>query len=188
MFVFPFGIPISAFVILYRNREKILAGDKATLKQFDMLIDDYNLDCYYWEIVELVRKLLLAGVLMFIGRGSPLQGAGGICIAFVFFAWQVKSKPFKLAVHNDIKAIWDAVLFVALLATLLLKTDMRVKTMDNIGLFLAYFILLAMMVPTKQFCSSSPTFLTRLSPPSLPLHTRFSRTVWFTCAHRSCFR
>ena len=58
MFVFPFGIPISAFVILYRNREKILAGDKATLKQFDMLIDDYNLDCYYWEIVELVRKLL----------------------------------------------------------------------------------------------------------------------------------
>lgn len=111
-----------------------------------MLIDDYNRDCYYWEIVELVRKLLLAGVLMFIGRGSPLQGAGGICIAFVFFAWQVKSRPFKLAVHNDIKAIWDAVLFVALLSTLLLKTDLRVQTLDRIGTFLAYFILSAMIV------------------------------------------
>lgn len=40
----------------------------------------------YWEIVELIRKLILAGLIGFVGRGSVLQTVVALVISFMFFA------------------------------------------------------------------------------------------------------
>lgn len=142
----PFGIPALAFVLLFSARKKILKGDKSVHKQFDMLIEDYKPEAYYWEIVELSRKVLLAGLIMFFYRGSQIQAAGAICVAFVFFAFHIHVKPYKLTVHNRIKALWDSVLFIALLGALVLQTQLRESLHTRIAYAIAYFVTIASVV------------------------------------------
>eukprot|EP01043_Picozoa_sp_COSAG02_P022872 COSAG02_NODE_1203_length_13900_cov_11.040287_7_plen_880_part_00 len=57
----PIGIPVGAFLLMRRHEEKILAGDVDTLREFNVLVGDYEPQFYYWECIELARKLILAG-------------------------------------------------------------------------------------------------------------------------------
>ena len=41
--------------------------------------------CWYWEIVMLMQKLLLTGLLIFIRPGTTTQLAVGFCISLGFF-------------------------------------------------------------------------------------------------------
>lgn len=51
----PIGIPVVLAVILWRKRELITQEDEATLQEFDFIIGDYTIECWYWEIAELAR-------------------------------------------------------------------------------------------------------------------------------------
>jgi ABC-type sugar transport system permease subunit len=57
----PVGIPVGAFLLMRKSEEKILAEDLDTLRQFNVLVGDYEPQYHYWECIELGRKLILAG-------------------------------------------------------------------------------------------------------------------------------
>lgn len=61
----PVGIPVGAFLLLRRHEERILDGDVDTLREFNVLVGDYEPEFYYWECIELARKLILAGFVRF---------------------------------------------------------------------------------------------------------------------------
>eukprot|EP01052_Picozoa_sp_SAG31_P000855 SAG31_NODE_26_length_32985_cov_39.054096_20_plen_1883_part_00 len=111
--LYPIGIPVTFLLLLRRdaaqNTKKIhttpeQAYTVSKLKtqrtsdngSFDFLKKEYREQCYYFETVVLVEKLLLSGLLVFVDQGSVFQCFAGSCVAFVFCGVQVVTWPCKL--------------------------------------------------------------------------------------------
>ena len=77
----------------------------------------------YYEVVILVEKLMLAGLLVFIEQGTTFQAFTGASIAFGFFALQVRMWPYNGDVDNWVKAVSEAQIFFTLFISVALKTD-----------------------------------------------------------------
>ena len=69
----PIGVPSFMFWLLWKHREKLHAGDLETTREFSSLVGNYAPRCYYWEVVEMTRKLTMTGFIMFVAPGSPIQ-------------------------------------------------------------------------------------------------------------------
>jgi hypothetical protein len=111
----PIGMPALLFFFMWRARPKIFAGDEDTLKLFDFVIGDYTAQCWYWELVELGRKLVLAGLIGMLGRGTVGQIVVAQFVSFFFFALQIWAQPFKESMLNWVKAFSEFVIFGVLL-------------------------------------------------------------------------
>lgn len=129
----PVGIPVGAFLILRRHEEKILAQDRDTLREFQTLVGDYEPQYYYWECVELGRKLALAGFIMFVAPGGPSQIAIAMSITFFFFALSMRCTPFAHPAHDTVKALSEVSVFIVLLSVLLMKPALVDKQQDTLG-------------------------------------------------------
>ena len=76
--IFVAGFPLSIGVLLFRRRHKLF-GDAAdpfvatTRSTYGFLYNAYGPSAWWWEVEELVRKLLLSAVVVLIEPGSPLQ-------------------------------------------------------------------------------------------------------------------
>jgi hypothetical protein len=88
---------------------------------FSFLVVYYKPQHWYWEPVELVRKLLLSGILSLVGRGSIAQAALGTAISFAFFALHLKVEPYKTSTLNFVKAVSEVQLFVVLQTSVILQ-------------------------------------------------------------------
>jgi len=99
-------------------REKIIAEDGDTLRQFNALMGDYEPISYYWESIELSRKLILAGFIMFVAPGSSTQVGIALLITFMYFALSLRFAPFKNPEHDVVKMISEVMIFVVLLSAL----------------------------------------------------------------------
>ena len=80
------GLPLVVFVMLFRRRHK-LYGDASdpfvatTPANFGFLYLSYGPNAWFWEVEELVRKLLLSAVAVLFDPGSPLQVCARSCPA-----------------------------------------------------------------------------------------------------------
>ena len=64
------GLPLWTFLVL-RNKRALLANTSVRL-QYGFLYNGYAPRSYYWEVVSLVRKELLAGVAVFLAQQGTL--------------------------------------------------------------------------------------------------------------------
>eukprot|EP01047_Picozoa_sp_COSAG01_P076750 COSAG01_NODE_13584_length_1564_cov_1.036860_2_plen_151_part_00 len=62
LLVWPVGVPAVLLLTMLRVRELIEAQDRETLDRFAFAIGDYKPEYWYWEVVELARKLVLSGL------------------------------------------------------------------------------------------------------------------------------
>ena len=72
-------------------------------QKFQFVLGDYKRDFWYWEVVELSRKLILAGVIGLVQRGTIAQTVAATLISFIYFAASVWAQPFKSLRLNWIK-------------------------------------------------------------------------------------
>ena len=87
---------------------------------------------------ELARKLILAGLVGFVGRGSIAQAAVATVIAFLFFAVSVREQPYKTSTMNWIKLFSEFQIFGVLLICVVLQAqavgfDAEVITVEVYG-------------------------------------------------------
>ena len=94
-------------------------------EDFSFLLDAYRPDYYYWECVDMLRKLTLIGLLVLVDRGSVAQICVAICISFFFFALHVKTWPYKAPEDNWLKASTEVALFITVLMAIVLRTDLQ---------------------------------------------------------------
>ena len=79
IFIYPVGVPLCFGFLLYKNRQVLRGnasgggdagkwwfGDSETL---NFLVDGYNAQTFWFEIVDFIRKLLMAGGVIFLDRG-----------------------------------------------------------------------------------------------------------------------
>ena len=50
---------------------------------------------FWWEIVEMLRKLLLVGIMVVVASGTTLQIVLGTLFAAIFMLFQVQASPYK---------------------------------------------------------------------------------------------
>ena len=77
--VYILGLPLGVFIMLYRRRRKLFGSADAdpvvaaTQATYGFLYLGYGPSAWWWEVEELVRKLLLSAVVVLFESGSPLQ-------------------------------------------------------------------------------------------------------------------
>ena len=83
-----------------------------------------DLDCNCnKQVIVLLEKLILTGLLIFINQGSTFQAFCGGVVAFSFFAVQCSTLPYVSTTDNIVKAVAEAQLFITLFISVVLRTD-----------------------------------------------------------------
>ncbi|GMI24111.1 hypothetical protein TeGR_g10287, partial [Tetraparma gracilis] len=76
--VFCVGVPGGCFLLLWRQRDKIKVSEverKAdeSLGSIRSLFENYKPECWYWEPLEMLRRIFMTGFLVVLARGSYAQ-------------------------------------------------------------------------------------------------------------------
>lgn len=105
--------------------------DVTTMGQsLNFLLDAYTFRCYYWEVLDLLRKLLLIGVSLLVKRGSVAQSVVALVLSFFFFALQTTAKPYKLPQDNAFRAATEFQVFLTITVGLALHSDLTYEEVD----------------------------------------------------------
>ena len=123
--VYPIGIPLSFFLMLLRNRHVLedpyhKNHNKVTLR-YAFLAQDFNKKCWYFECVDMLRKLMLSSMLIFFQQGSIAQVGLAIVVSIIFYSLQIHLSPYKVPSNNILKLATDAQVSLTLLMALALK-------------------------------------------------------------------
>ena len=94
---------------------------ETAMSEVAFLFAAYRMDCWYWEVVELIRKLLLTSILALIAPGSAGQVVVGILIAFVALIAALIKEPYAMKRLNVVAQVAQLNLFFLLFVGLLLK-------------------------------------------------------------------
>ena len=98
--VYPLGIPTLTLLQLWRNSKDIKRGGPA-LERYEFLVADYTPEFYYWDCFEMLRKVTITGVLMFLSPGSLFQLVVGIVLCIVFGFSAAWFRPYVSGTANS---------------------------------------------------------------------------------------
>ena len=102
LIVWVFGSQILILAILIKNRKQL---DSVKIKRyFQLLYQGYQIDTFYWEFVNTLKKFILVAINVFLGQ-YPLsyKGMSAIIVLVIIYRFQVWLKPYKLRVNNEVE-------------------------------------------------------------------------------------
>ena len=117
---------------------------KRALKEVGFLYCCYSSACWYWEAVELGRKLVLTSILTLIAPGSAGQVLVGLLIAFFMLVLNLRLRPYADSGLNSMNALSQYNLFFFLLVALLLKVNLDGDASKD---FFSYIVGVLTVVP-----------------------------------------
>jgi len=79
--MYPIGVPLAYFVFL--NRVKASFRDPRTLLQYGFLYDAYANDRWYWEILDMLHKLMLTSLVTFLPTSAVLIASMVVTIGYM---------------------------------------------------------------------------------------------------------
>lgn len=126
--VYTIGIPCLYGGLLFRDREVLKQdGDQREESSRVTAISDlwkpYKPSAFYYEVVECARRILLAGVVVFIYPNTAAQIAVTLMMAFIFSVLSEALAPYESGWDTWLSRIGHAVVFVSMYVALLLKVD-----------------------------------------------------------------
>jgi hypothetical protein len=130
--VYPVGIPLMYALLLFNNR-KVLSDSAAMaaeeVEDFPrighalFLVEAYRPECYFFEIIECARRLLLASVIGIANSDSAASPVIGLLLSLFFIHIFERYSPFMSASDNDLSVILGFSLALLFLAALLIKVS-----------------------------------------------------------------
>jgi hypothetical protein len=93
------------------------------MKEVGFLFADYHCGSWYWEAVELGRKLILTSILALVQPGSATQVVVGILVAFACLLLNLRLKPYASEQLNFVNTMAQLNLFFFMFVALLLKVN-----------------------------------------------------------------
>ena len=104
-FLFCVGLPLSCFVLLFLNRAKInpssdeeeslrLRKADPSLDSIRFLFSNYRPAYWYWEVVEMIRRIFMTGVIIVLARGSFAQIIVCQFVSILSLAALARRQPF----------------------------------------------------------------------------------------------
>jgi hypothetical protein len=134
--MFSLGLPAMYQALLYPHRHKLASsaaheespsvaggggGSTETFHALKFLYQDYKPEFYYWEAVEIFRKLLLTGALVQFQKGSLIQIVVAMGVIIMHMLVLAHYKPYRQAVHGALAQGVYGLLLVIFFGGLLLS-------------------------------------------------------------------
>jgi hypothetical protein len=125
--VYVIGIPAVTFFLLHRNKDTILDGtaeeQDALKKIYGSLYNQYEGRYYWWEVAEMIKKMLLTGGLVLLAPGSTAQILVGVLITLVYFSFVMKLEPYEDYSDDILQTISTVQILLTLLMGFALRSD-----------------------------------------------------------------
>jgi len=187
MGLFVAGIPLVQFLALCRNK-KYFDADKCTsdedyrkyllmTEKYGSIFEAYTPECYYYDLIDLMRRLILTGGLILVGQDQAVaQIFLGILVNSMWLCLVLYSKPYLSSWDTLLSASLSFVLTITLVSGVCVRlyslTDLNDEYQKD-----AFSIV---MVATTIICLVLTIFAILISCPCL--HETISK---FDCSHRS---
>ena len=133
--IYPIGIMVFCGVLLFKASSCILAGrDTPLTRAVAFLYREYDPECFWWELMEMLRKFLLVGLFVTLMPGTIMQVSVGTIVCATYLMIQLQASPYKnqsddyLAVASSFSLLM--VFFCSIIykyATLTASQDLRAK-------------------------------------------------------------
>ena len=95
--------------------------EEIVIERLGFLLNAYTVQAWYWEIVEMFRKLILTVALAALYQGEPAQLAGSLLTIFIFLVLHMLLKPYlnqglnifqRLALISQWLTVFGGLMFV----------------------------------------------------------------------------
>ena len=152
--VYPVGIPMLYAVLIWRQREFLKSKEKMKTEDSKekvghilFLVSHYETKCYWFEVLDCVRRLLLASIIGLVSEASAVSPVLGLLIS-IFFTWIfTEFKPYKYSNDNLLSILLAYSLCLFFLAALMIKVDLTGDDKDDQALFATVLIVLLFLGP-----------------------------------------
>eukprot|EP00752_Nemacystus_decipiens_P009937 g8861.t1 len=139
------GIPLFYGVLLFRDRKLLRKEDadreeSARVASTSDLWKPYRPSVFYYEVIECGRRVLLAGVVVFIYPNTAAQIAITLMIAVFFWLVSEAQSPYESRWDTWISRMGHAVIAVSMYVALLLKVDVSGERDDSQRMFEAFLV------------------------------------------------
>ena len=128
--IFPVGIPLFYWVVL-RQHKHVLSDEQAikreasedfpTIGHLTFLTEAYSSKYYYFEVLECVRRLVLASVVGMLPEDGVVAPTLGILLCFMFLYIFIDFRPYRDPDNSDLGVILQYSITLFFLAGLLAK-------------------------------------------------------------------
>eukprot|EP00942_MAST-04A_sp_MAST-4A-sp1_P010810 g10810.t1 len=119
--VYIFGIPIIIVCIVYINKDKL--DHASTMTLFGPLYLSYERQYWYWESVEMLKKMVLAGGLVIVAPESSAQVLIGTLVTMSYLLVTVRFQPYDDQVEDNIQIITSIQILLYFIIGLVLRMD-----------------------------------------------------------------
>merc|ERR1712232_1175689 len=90
--------------------------------RFGFIYGRFHEEYFYWEMVEMLRKFIMGGLLMFVKSGTYEQVIVGIFMAGAFLLLQFRYRPFAEDVDNTLAIVGGLATVCTMLMAVLVKS------------------------------------------------------------------
>ena len=151
--VYPIGVPVFFFMLLWLKRKHLYQGnthnaDPELGEELGFLYEGYARDYWWWESVELFRKLLLTGIITFISPGTPMQMFIAIMMAQTFILAYARQQPYYQMEDSDLQLVCQVQIWFTATSGLVIKLSTGTDTMHGEGDFESGLFDYVMLVAT----------------------------------------
>ena len=105
----------------------------------------YELHYFYFEAVEMVRKLLLVGIAVAFDPGSLAQATYGLVVCFFCFGLYALCSPYVDRGEDRLAQLCQILIFVVLLSSIVLRADRGEETGNGLDILLTVMTALPMV-------------------------------------------
>jgi len=100
LIIWPLAIPVTFLLLLISIRKSVESKQITPLANAcRFLWADYTVDCLYWDVIEVTRKIFLSGFILFIdaeeGSNKVLRLVIAVVISTLYFGILAISRPYK---------------------------------------------------------------------------------------------
>lgn len=133
--MYPVGLIVLYAGLLFCARDAILNGRPTQLsKAIVFLHGEYEVGFFWWELVEMSRRLVLVGVLITVRQGSIEQLAYGSLASLIFLACQLFAAPYRDVWDNFFAAANSLLLSIVFLTSTIYKYGALTQLNDLQGI------------------------------------------------------
>ncbi|CAM9967973.1 unnamed protein product, partial [Laminaria digitata] len=146
IFLYTVGIPFLYCCLLFRDRDvlKVREADREEhpprVTATASLWKPYTSKVFYYEVIECSRRILLAGVVVFIYPNTAAQIAVTLMISFAFVVISEGLAPYESPWDTWISRLGHVVVFVSMYVALLLKVDVSNERVGSQKIFEAVLV------------------------------------------------
>lgn len=168
--VYPVGIPAVFAFWLVRHRRELEKPDRdeiASLKPYSALWGSYKPSCYYYEIVEYGRRVVLTAVAVFVLPDTPEQIAAVLFSALFFMFISEAISPFSSEAEMWLYRWGNGILLASMYVALLLSVDLTSQESRSSSamtvlliaahIFMFFTVAVQTFLMVKGLCASEST-------------------------------